>query len=259
MNEILKTIIGQKKLEVTLLKKRRGDFNGRQSPKRDFTGCFKNREQLAIIAEVKKASPSKGVIREDFDPVGIAQSYHKGGASAVSVLTDEKFFQGHEDFLVAVRERVSLPVLRKDFIIDILQVEHTASIGSDAILLIAAALDDAQIKDLYQSALELELDPLIEIHSLNELDRVMKLNPALIGINNRDLNTFKTDIAVTTELVKRIPSEIAVISESGIHSKEQTLELFAAGIAGILVGESLMRSDDPGCLISELLCSKENL
>lgn len=259
MNQVLRTILEQKKQEVSILKKRRGDFSGRQSPKRDFTGCFKGRDKLSIIAEVKKASPSKGVIRENFDPVQIALSYQKGGADAVSVLTDEKFFQGHEEFLITVREQISLPVLRKDFIIDPLQVEHTAWMNSDAMLLIAAALDDIQIRDLYQAALNLELDPLIEIHSLKELDRVMKLGPSLIGINNRDLNTFKTDIAVTIELIKHIPPEIAVISESGIHSREQTLELFKAGIGGILVGESLMRTEEPGSLIATLSCSKADL
>ncbi|KMQ50825.1 Indole-3-glycerol phosphate synthase [Chitinispirillum alkaliphilum] len=256
MNEVLTRILEEKKTEVRMLRDRRSGFNGRSDTKRGFVECFNKTDRLSLIAEVKKASPSKGVIREDFDPVQIALNYEKYGADAVSVLTDEKFFQGHEEFLISVRENISLPVLRKDFIIDTLQVEHTAAINADAMLLIAAALGDSQLKDLYQAAVECELDPLIEIHSLEELERAMKLQPPVIGINNRDLNSFKTDISVTLEIVKNIPSDIPVISESGIHSEEQACKLMEAGVRGLLVGESLMRCNDPRDLMTKLSSGK---
>ncbi|MFP4013337.1 MAG: indole-3-glycerol phosphate synthase TrpC [Chitinispirillaceae bacterium] len=252
MNHILQTILEQKRSEVRRLRDLKNSFHERTDSKRSFIQPLDKRPALAIISEVKKASPSKGVICADFDPVRIAGEYQQGGASAISVLTDEKFFQGSIEYLVRVREKVSLPVLRKDFIIDELQILQTASINADAMLLIAAALENGQMKDLYQAALELDLDPLVEIHNGHELDRVMKLEPKLLGINNRDLTTFKTDIAVSLELVKHIPPEVTVVSESGIENVDQSRQLADAGIRALLVGESLMRSPDVKKLIGEL-------
>ncbi|MDR0330784.1 MAG: indole-3-glycerol phosphate synthase TrpC [Chitinispirillales bacterium] len=254
MNKILQTIIEQKRVEVMALKDRKGELSNakRLGPHRPFAAALDKRPELALIAEVKKASPSKGLIRADFDPVKIAEAYGDSGASAVSVLTDENFFQGHVDYLISIRESVSLPVLRKEFIIDALQVQETAMINADAVLLIAAALDGSQLRDLCQAAEELGIERLIEIHNTRELDMVMKLNPTVIGVNNRDLDTFVTDISVTLELVKHIPREITVVSESGINSGAQASQLFNAGVRALLVGESLMRSDDTGALIKEL-------
>ena len=254
MNKILQTIIEQKCAEVRILKDMKSDLANakRTDTRRPFAGALDRRPELAIIAEVKKASPSKGVIRADFDPVKISTVYEESGASAISVLTDEKFFQGSVDYLKAVRGNVSIPVLRKDFIIDILQVQHTAQINADAMLLIAAALSDGQMKDLYQAAGELDIEVLIEIHNTRELDRAMKLEPAVIGINNRNLETFVTDIAVTMELARHIPGNVAVVSESGIGNGNQAAELSKAGVRALLVGESLMRADDMGGLLKEL-------
>ncbi|MDR0306863.1 MAG: indole-3-glycerol phosphate synthase TrpC [Chitinispirillales bacterium] len=255
MNKILKAIIEQKHHEIRLLKDIKNTFTKRSDPKRPFAAALDKPPELALIAEVKKASPSKGVIRADFDPVKIAAEYENNGAAAVSVLTDEKFFQGHIDYLKAVRENISLAVLRKDFIIDILQVRHTASMNADAMLLIAAALDDSQLKDLFQTACELEIEPLIEIHNTVELDRVMKLEPQLIGINNRNLDTFVTDINITVELVKHIPRSVTVISESGVSNGSEAKRLAASGVRALLVGESLMRAADTGGLMRELRLS----
>jgi indole-3-glycerol phosphate synthase len=260
LNQVLHKIIEQKRGEVRLLKEIKGTFTGRSDEKRPFVKPLDKLPELALIAEVKKASPSKGVIKADFDPVKIAAQYENGGASAVSVLTDEKFFQGHVDYLESVRKSVSLPVLRKDFIIDILQVQHTAAINADAMLLIAAALDYSLMKDLFQAACELEIEPLIEIHNSRELDMVMKLEPEIIGINNRNLDTFVTDISVTLELTKHIPRNITVVSESGISNGAEAAKLAASGVRALLVGESLMRSDGSdniGALMAELrLCGQ---
>lgn len=256
MTTILDKIIDRKKDEVSKLKRNPVDYICKGGPKRSFIKALKAAPSLAIISEIKKASPSRGIIRKDFDPVMIARSYETGGAHAISVLTDVHFFQGSIEYLQIVRETTSLPVLRKDFIIDILQVEETSRIGADAMLLIAAALDNSQVRDLYQAALDLDIDPLIEIHSTNELDRAMYLDPPLIGINNRNLSTFVTDINLTLDLVSLIPSTVTVISESGIENGDQARMLKASGVKGLLVGESLMRFDNPEKLISELRCEE---
>lgn len=256
MTTILDKIIDRKKDEVSKLKGNPVGCICKVEPKRHFIKALKSAPSLAIISEIKKASPSKGIIRNDFDPVVIAQSYELGGAHAISVLTDEHFFQGSIEYLQIVREVSSLPVLRKDFIIDIIQVEETSRIGADAMLLIAAALDKSQMRDLYQAAIDLDIDPLIEIHSTNELDRAMHLDPLLIGINNRNLSTFVTDINLTLDLVSLIPSTVTVISESGIENGDQAKKLKAAGVKGLLVGESLMRLDHPENLIRELRCEE---
>jgi indole-3-glycerol phosphate synthase len=252
MPSFLENILSQKNSELSRLRERAGSFQKRSSPKRPFLKSLNTQPHLAIIAEIKKASPSKGLIRHDFDPVAIAAEYEKGGACAVSVLTDEKYFQGHIEHLMAVRETIALPVLRKDFIIDPLQVQETAHSNADAVLLIAEALDASQLIDLYQATLELEIDPLIELHSARQLDKVMKLEPPAIGINNRDLLTFKVDLATTVELIKHIPKEVIVVAESGIRGASDARLLRDAGVRALLVGESLMLAHDVGELIKAL-------
>jgi indole-3-glycerol phosphate synthase len=250
MPTFLEKILEQKKAEVAALRGRR--FNRRGSPRRSFCEALDKRPQLAVIAEIKKASPSKGLIRPDFDPAAIAEAYEKGGASAISVLTDERFFLGHAEFLMAARENAGLPVLRKDFIIDPLQVEETAHIGADAMLLIAEALEPGQLMDLFQTANELNIEVLIELHGARELDKVMRLDPPLIGINNRDLFTFATDLNTTVELVGHLPDEVTVVSESGIRNAADARLLRDAGVDAVLVGESLMRAPDVEGLLDEL-------
>jgi indole-3-glycerol phosphate synthase len=254
MHSVLTKIVEQKKIEVDDLRRYGFPRNEPLHSKRDFLKALHKMPDLAIIAEVKKASPSKGLIRPDFDPVEIARQYESGGASAISVLTDEKFFQGHYRYLQDVRAQSSLPVLRKDFIIDPIQVEQTVAMHADAMLLIAAILDDIQLQDLYQMTSDYSIQPLIEIHTPWELDRVMKLEPQLLGINNRDLDTFVTTIDTTFSIIKYIPREVTVISESGIENGDQARRLRDAGVKALLVGESLMRRDDPQSLIAELCC-----
>ena len=206
----------------------------------------------AVIAEVKKASPSKGLIREDFDPVDIARRYEGAGASALSVLTDQDFFQGHEDYLRAARNAVSLPVLRKDFIIDPWQVFETRAMGADAVLLIVAALSDAQLDQLYHAAQRAGCDVLVEVHTADELARALKLNIELIGINNRDLHTFDTRLDTTLELAEQVPGDHLVITESGIHTRADVRLMRKNGINGFLVGEAFMRAEDPGAALKAL-------
>jgi Indole-3-glycerol phosphate synthase len=256
MPNILDDIVATKKEEVRRLRSEKSIHGGRTSEKRPFIDAIEQAQGLGIISEIKKASPSKGIISTDFDPEAIAQKYEKGGAAAISVLTDEKYFQGSLSYLTIARDTVSLPVLRKDFIIDTLQVRQSAACNADAMLLIAAILGKGQMEELYSATLELGLDPLIEIHSMQECERVLALSPTprCIGVNNRDLKTFETNIATTFSIVPHIPKDIVVISESGIQSNEQAQVLQKAGVRGLLVGESLMRSEDPGKLIKELKC-----
>lgn len=206
----------------------------------------------AVIAEIKKASPSKGLIREDFDPVDIARRYEAAGASALSVLTDQDFFQGHEDYLRAARNAVSLPVLRKDFIIDPWQVFETRAMGADAVLLIVAALSDAQLDQLYHAAQRAGCDVLVEVHTADELARALKLDIELIGINNRDLHTFDTRLDTTLELAEQVPGDHLVITESGIHTRDDVRLMRKNGINGFLVGEAFMKAEDPGAALKAL-------
>ena len=206
----------------------------------------------AVIAEIKKASPSKGVIREDFDPVDIARRYQEAGASALSVLTDEEFFQGHEDYLRAARNAVTLPVLRKDFMIDPWQIFQSRAMGADAVLLIVAALSDAQLDELYHAAQRAGCDVLVEVHSGEELERAMKLNIELVGINNRDLRTFETRLDTSLSLAGEVPPDHLVISESGIHSRDDVRLMRDNGINGFLVGEAFMKAGDPGAALKAL-------
>lgn len=207
----------------------------------------------ALIAEVKKGSPSKGVIREDFDPVDIALTYQEGGATCLSVLTDQEYFYGHLRFLGLIREQVSLPLLRKDFIVDPYQLYEARLAGADAVLLIAAALEDDKIKELAQIAGELQLDTLLEVHDEGELERALTLPVDLIGINNRDLRTFKTDLQISEKLAGRIPAEQIAVAESGINARQDIDRLRDAGAGAFLVGESLMREADIEAKMKDLL------
>ncbi|WP_281662180.1 indole-3-glycerol phosphate synthase TrpC [Halomonas sp. Alg239-R46] len=206
----------------------------------------------AIIAEVKKASPSKGVIREEFHPSDIAKSYAQGGAACLSVLTDADFFQGHEDYLIAARDVCTLPVIRKDFITHGYQVSEARSIGADCILLIVAALDDAQLRDLNQQAIALGMDVLVEVHDADELERALALDLKLVGINNRNLHTFETSLNTTLDLLPRIPEGITVITESGIHTRDDVELMRDHNVNGFLVGEVFMRESDPGLALKRL-------
>ncbi|MBN2105995.1 MAG: indole-3-glycerol phosphate synthase TrpC [Deltaproteobacteria bacterium] len=209
--------------------------------------------QAAVIAEVKKASPSKGVIREQFDPVAIAREYEAHGAAAISVLTEQRFFQGSPGYLPAIRKQVCIPVLRKDFLFDIYQIYEARSLGADALLLIAAILEKDKLCELLCLTRELGMDALVEVHTREELDRVLATGARIIGINNRNLSTFKTDIATTVELVRGIPDDRIVVSESGIGSRADILMLSSAGVDAFLIGESLMRQESPGARLAELI------
>jgi len=254
MNSILERILEDKNVEVAQLRRDRSQFADVPAPppRRNFVKALASEGLLSVIAEVKKASPSKGVIRPDFDPVAIAEHYRDAGADAVSVLTDVKYFMGDPGYLMTVRAAIPLPVLRKDFIIDTIQVEQTAALGADAMLLIVAALDDHRLADLQAAADELGVATLIEIHDRRELDRAMRVGPRCIGINNRNLSTFVTDIAVTVDIMPYLPGEVVAVSESGIARREDALRVRDAGVKAILVGESLMREDDPSTLLREL-------
>jgi indole-3-glycerol phosphate synthase len=206
----------------------------------------------AIIAEIKKASPSQGVIREDFKPVYIAQDYAMNGATCLSVLTDKEFFQGSEAYLQMVRERCPLPVLRKDFMIDAYQIYEARALGADCILLIVAALTDDKMQELAELATKLGMDVLVEVHDAEELQRALKLNTQLIGINNRNLRTFVTDLQTTLTLKDSIPEDRLIITESGIHTHDDVQLMLDNNIYGFLVGEAFMRAESPGQKMREL-------
>ena len=207
----------------------------------------------AVIAEVKKGSPSKGIIRPDFDPLEIAECYQEYGATCLSVLTDESFFYGHLRYLQLIREQVFLPLLRKDFICDPYQITEARVAGADAVLLIAAMLETSQLVDFAAAARELTLDVLLEVHNEIELESALLTDCELIGINNRNLSTFVTDLTVTERLAPLVPSERLVVAESGIHQREDILRLSAAGASAFLVGESLIRESDIGAKLNSLM------
>ena len=222
---------------------------------RGFVAALKRRVELgkaAVIAEIKKASPSKGVIREDFNVVEIARSYAAGGACCLSVLTDQDYFQGHEDYLVVARAACELPVIRKDFIIDPYQVIESRAIGADCILLIVAALDDEALSRLYQEARALGMDVLVEVHDRAELERALNLDLDLIGINNRDLRTFDTSLDTTIDMLEQVPDGCLVVTESGIHSRTDVQLMRDHDVNAFLVGEAFMRVPDPGQGLREL-------
>ncbi|MDB3944722.1 indole-3-glycerol phosphate synthase TrpC [Gammaproteobacteria bacterium] len=257
---ILERILARKREEITRRQREHTldqlyEQVKEQPAPRGFTRALRSRidtQRAAVIAEVKKASPSKGLIRENFDPASIAASYQAGGASCLSVLTDRDFFQGAENHLVAARAACALPVLRKDFMIDSWQVVESRAIGADCILLIVAALQQAQMIELAATAADLAMDVLVEVHDGAELDRALQLAPTLVGINNRDLRTFNTTLETTLALAPRVPSDTMLVTESGIHTVEDVTRMREAGINAFLVGEAFMRQEDPGAHLSLL-------
>lgn len=261
--DILRQIILDKAEEVALrkihnpleeIKTRAKDA----SPVRGFTHAIKQRigdGKLAVIAEVKKASPSKGVIRENFDPAAIAGCFEKAGATCLSVLTDEKYFQGSDQYLMEARVACNLPVLRKDFIIDPYQVYEARAIGADCILLIVACLEDTQMQELAALATELGLDVLVEVHNREELERGLMLRTPLIGVNNRDLHTFETSLQTTLDLLPDIFHDRTIVTESGIHTPDDVAMMRRHEVFAFLVGEAFMAADDPGAKLAELFAT----
>lgn len=258
MSTILDKIVATKWQEIAAAKAARPEAEVRAAaekmpPARNFFAALAPPGPIRLIAEVKKASPSAGIIRADFDPVAIAKTYEAHGASCISVLTDEQYFQGDLRYLRDVREAVRLPVLRKDFILDEYQLYEARAAGADAVLLIAECLDDASLRKLFQTALELGMTPLVELYDVENLPRVFDVGAKLIGVNNRDLRTFKVDLHHTIRLRERVPDECVLVGESGIRSREDVLLLQEAGVDAMLVGEQLMRQSDIGAAVEELL------
>ena len=260
--DILKEIVSHKKQEIAAAKVRhpeaelRARLAERGDRPRGFAGALHMAEgegRTPIIAEVKKGSPSKGVIRPDFDPVAIAEVYEANGGACLSVLTDERFFLGRLEYLTEIRRHVGLPLLRKDFICDPYQIYEARAAGADAVLLIAAMLDLAQLREFTALTRELSLDVLLEVHDEQELETALQVNCELVGINNRDLRTFITDLATTERLAKRVPGNRLIVAESGLHSRSDVVRLQRAGARAFLVGESLMREADIGAKLRELL------
>jgi indole-3-glycerol phosphate synthase len=260
MSDILDKIVAVKRQEVAAASKRkslalvRADAESRVLT-RDFVGALKAKiaaGRPAVIAEIKKASPSKGVLREDFIPADIAQSYAEHGAACLSVLTDVQFFQGEVDYLKQARASCQLPVLRKDFMVEPYQIYESRAMGADCILLIAACLDDAQMKDLEVVARSLDMAVLVEVHDGGELERALKLKTPLIGINNRNLKTFEVTLNTTLGLMAQVPADRLLVTESGILTRDDVLRMGAAGINAFLVGEAFMRAPDPGEALAAL-------
>ena len=260
MSDILKKIVAVKNEEIAQASQKkslamvRADAESRVLT-RDFIGAIQhkiNQGQSAVIAEIKKASPSKGVLRADFIPADIAQSYAEHGAACLSVLTDAQFFQGSVDFLKQARASCDLPVLRKDFMVDAYQVYEARAMGADCILLIAACLDDAQMKDLEAIALSLDMAVLVEVHDAEELNRALKLKTPLVGINNRNLRTFEVSLDTTIGMLKDVPSDRILVTESGILTPADVQKMREAKVNAFLVGEAFMRAPDPGQALADL-------
>ena len=260
MSDILKKIVAVKHEEIAQASQKkslamvRADAESRVLT-RDFIGAIQhkiNQGQSAVIAEIKKASPSKGVLRADFIPADIAQSYAEHGAACLSVLTDAQFFQGSVDYLKQARASCDLPVLRKDFMVGAYQVYEARAMGADCILLIAACLDDAQMKDLEAIALSLDMAVLVEVHDAEELNRALKLKTPLVGINNRNLRTFEVSLDTTIGMLKDLPSDRILVTESGILSPADVQKMREAKVNAFLVGEAFMRAPDPGQALADL-------
>jgi indole-3-glycerol phosphate synthase len=263
MADILDTILAEKAREVAQLVagkppaalRAEAEAAQKSQPPRDFAGALRARtmrNEPAVIAEIKKASPSRGVIRADFDVAAIAASYAGNGAACLSVLTDEKFFQGNGGNLAIARAACKLPLLRKDFIIDASQVWQARALGADCILLIVAALDDARLKAFQALAAELGMAALIEVHNAAEMERAAKLDARLVGVNNRDLRSFETRLETTLDLIAGLPEEALLVTESGIHAPEHVKRMQSAGVNAFLVGEAFMRAQDPGVALANL-------
>ncbi|MDZ7924667.1 MAG: indole-3-glycerol phosphate synthase TrpC [Marinagarivorans sp.] len=259
---VLKKILARKHEEVAAAKQLRSEAQWlsvatQQPATRGFSVALVQRilqQQNAVIAEIKKASPSKGVIRENFDPVAIAKSYEQAGAACLSVLTDRDFFQGCDEYMQAARNATQLPVIRKDFMVDSYQITESRALGADCILLIVAALEKMQLHDFHQQALNLGLDVLIEVHNAAEMELALALDNPLVGINNRNLHTFDVTLNTTFELLQRVPKGRYVITESGIFTREDVAAMRAAEVFGFLVGESFMRAPSPGDKLQEIFC-----
>jgi indole-3-glycerol phosphate synthase len=263
MSDILNRIVAVKREEIAAGRAKRSLASWREQAEaperrqdlRDFTAALRGRVvrgQAAVIAEVKKASPSKGVLREDFVPADIASRYAQHGAACLSVLTDAQFFQGSSEYLQQARAACSLPVLRKDFIVDEYQVVEARAIGADCILLIAACLSDAQMAELEAQALALGMAVLVEVHDAAELERALRLKTPLLGINNRNLRTFEVSLDTTLALQERVPADRLLITESGILNRADVQRMRGAGVHAFLVGEAFMRAPDPGLALAEL-------
>lgn len=260
MSDILNKIVQVKHEELATARQRRSLASWREDAeqRRDVRGFVQalrstvEQGRSAVIAEIKKASPSKGVIREHFVPADIAASYAEHGAACLSVLTDERFFQGHVTYLQQAREACSLPVLRKDFMVDEYQVFEARAIGADCILLIAACLDDAQMRDLEACAHALGMDVLVEVHDAPEMERALRLKTPLVGVNNRNLRTFEVSLQTTLSLQARVPPDRQLVTESGILGPQDVRQMRDAGIHTFLVGEAFMRAANPGAALAEL-------
>lgn len=258
MSTILERIVATKRGEIAAARQRCSERELEQlvaqaPAARDFFAALAAPGGIKLIAEVKKASPSKGIIRADFHPVEIAETYSAHGATCLSVLTDEPYFQGSLEYLRQIRAAVATPLLRKDFILDPYQLLEARAAGADAVLLIAECLDDCQLRSLHNRALELKLTPLVELYEPSNLPRVLDAGATLVGINNRNLHTFEVDLHHTLRLLEQIPDECLVVAESGIHSRDDVRLLESAGVDAMLVGESLMRQDDIGAAVDRLL------
>ena len=260
MTDILERILSVKREEVAQARARksfadvRAEAHARETP-RDFVGALRakiSEGRAAVIAEIKKASPSRGLLREDFEPAEIARSYARHGAACLSVLTDREFFQGRPEHLIAANAACDLPVLRKDFIVDPYQVAEARAMGADCILLIVAALDPAQMRELERAAQELGMAVLVEVHDRDELGSALALSTPLVGINNRSLRTFETRLETTLELLALIPDDRIAITESGILDPQDVRRMRDAGVKAFLVGEAFMRAKDPGKALEEL-------
>ena len=258
--DILNKILARKKQEISDRKalKSQSDLESllaAASPVRGFVDALKNKmqqQQPAVIAEIKKASPSKGIIRENFKPAEIALQYQQGGAACLSVLTDVDFFQGADEYLIDARAACDLPVIRKDFIIDVYQLVEARVMGADCVLLIVAALEQAELKNLYYQAIELGLDVLVEVHDEQEMQRALELNLPMVGINNRNLRTFETSLFTTLRMLNMVPKDCFVVTESGIHTKTDVTFMRDHQVNAFLVGEAFMRAENPGEALAEI-------
>jgi len=263
MPDILKAIVARKAERLAEAKRRkplaevRAEATAREGVRSSLLQACARSDRLNLIAEVKRASPSRGLLREDFDPVALAREYERNGAVAISVLTEEDHFQGALEHLRAIRRAVGVPLLRKDFLFDPYQVYEAAAAGADAVLLIAALLDAAQLRDLRQLAEDLQLDALVEVHDPADLEKALAAGARLIGVNNRDLRTFAVDLTVSFELAKRAPRDVVLVSESGLSARHELEALRRVGYRAFLIGEHLMRAPRPGAALRALLEESE--